>query len=70
MSTNQTDTQMTGVEDRITLPGFGEVVEFLPNWHKHDTEWKRFPHAIADTLASKGVTLRGMVVTQSFEDPG
>jgi hypothetical protein len=54
-----TDTQMTGTDDdRIRLPGFGLDVDYLPDWTRQDEEWKRFPHAIADALASNGVTIR------------
>lgn len=50
-----TDTQMTGTDDdRIRLPGFGLEVDFLPDWKLGE----RFPHAIADSLASEGVTIR------------
>jgi hypothetical protein len=59
MSTDQVDSQMTGTgEDRICLPGFGRPLEYLPIWRRYDEEWLRFPHAIADALASEGVTLR------------
>ena len=66
-----TDTQMTGMDDgeqvhveevdderRIKLPGFGLNIDHLPVWDRSDKEWKRFPHAIADALASAGVTIR------------
>jgi hypothetical protein len=54
-----TDTQMSGTaDDTIRLPGFGVEVDFLPDWKRGDDEWKRFPHAIADSLASEGVTIR------------
>lgn len=54
-----TDTQMTGMDDdRIRLPGFGQEIVFLPGWKRDDDEWQRFPHAIADSLASDGVTIR------------
>jgi hypothetical protein len=54
-----TDTQMTGTDDdRIRLPGFGLEKDYLPEWSRSDDEWARFPHAIADTLASSGVTIR------------
>jgi hypothetical protein len=58
-----TDTQMTGIDndpDRIRLPGFGKEVTYLPDpvWDRGAEEWERFPHAIADALASSGVTLR------------
>lgn len=55
-----TDTQMTGMDDdnRIRLPGFGEEITYLPDWDRGDDEWARFPHAIADALASSGVTVR------------
>ena len=57
--TMATDTQMAGVDDdRIQRPGFGMDIDFLPDWDRGDEEWSRFPHAIADALASAGVTVR------------
>ena len=57
--TMATDTQMTGTDDdRICLPGFGLDLMHLPDWNRSDEEWNRFPHAIADALASNGVTIR------------
>jgi hypothetical protein len=44
---------------RVQLPGFGLPVQHLPLYSKGNPEkCQRFPHAIADYLASKGVTLR------------
>lgn len=59
MPAMQSDTQMTGAEEQsISLPGFGQPLEYLPKWIKTDEEWLRYPHAIADCVASEGVTLR------------
>jgi hypothetical protein len=57
MSAYQSDTQMTDA-GKIQLPGFGRPIEYLPDWNRNDHEWRRFPHAIADALASEGVTVR------------
>jgi hypothetical protein len=44
---------------RIRLPGFGLPVQHLPTYStSNPEELERFPHAIADYLASTGVTVR------------
>ncbi|KAK8004506.1 hypothetical protein PG989_004225 [Apiospora arundinis] len=42
----------------IRLPGFGLPMQYLPTWSSNPEKSKRFPHAIADYLASKGITER------------
>ena len=44
-------------DDRNELPGFGLPIDYLPKWSLRG-DIKRFPHAIADDLSSKGVTVR------------
>ncbi|KIW04027.1 uncharacterized protein PV09_04850 [Verruconis gallopava] len=44
--------------NQLKLPGFGLPIDFLPRWNRHDEEWERFPHGIADPMASDGVTVR------------
>lgn len=48
---------MASSEARIALPGFGLPVSTLPPWDDEDIN-SRFPHAIADFIASEGLTLR------------
>ena len=43
--------------DQTKLPGFGLPIDYLPKWSKGDTT-TRFPHAIADYVATEGVTVR------------
>jgi hypothetical protein len=52
-----TDVEMVSADRRITLPGFGMPINYLPKWSPTDREG-RFPHAIADFVASDGVTVR------------
>lgn len=58
MTANDGDTQMTTEDDRIHLPGFGLPINEMLPWEKDDEEWDRYPHAIADAVASVGVTVR------------
>lgn len=58
MAANDSDTQMTTDDDRIQLPGFGLPIDDMPTWKKGEEDWNRYPHAIADCLASVGVTVR------------
>jgi hypothetical protein len=54
---DRTTSHEGGKSDRVELPGFGLPIDFLPNWNKFSTP-VRFPHAIADLVASEGVTVR------------
>jgi hypothetical protein len=44
--------------EKIKLPGFGLPVETMPDWIRGGNNGERFPHAIADIVASEGVTVR------------
>ncbi|KAF2008441.1 hypothetical protein BU24DRAFT_497902 [Aaosphaeria arxii CBS 175.79] len=52
------DQEPPHVNPSVKLPGFGLPVDTLDQWRLEDDEWTRFPHAIADSLAKLGITLR------------
>ncbi|EMC96217.1 hypothetical protein BAUCODRAFT_467102 [Baudoinia panamericana UAMH 10762] len=42
----------------LQRPGFGLPLDQLPPWNRDDSNHERFPHAIADFFATRGVTIR------------
>jgi hypothetical protein len=60
-------------EEWVVLPGFGLPVQEMPSF-SFGGKRTRFPHAIADFFASKGVTLRELrmleFINQITDKPG